>query len=435
MSTAYAFAAVTTVLRARISAYLTSSGVSSGIGGATVTAMPPDRVRTGAQEANGLNLFLHRASRNQGWANAGPPPTSAAGDAVAATPFGANLHYLVSAYGQDPLSHEILLGHAVAALHEEPVLARGDIRRALAPSPPDPTIPAAVSSSALADQVELLKITLSSPTSEELSRFWASFSAPYRPSLFFDVSVVLVDPMRGFRAPLPVARVGATATDLNIPVVDSVAADGPTSTPITATSTLVITGRHFTGDGLQVRVGTSVATPADPREDELRIPVSDFVPALRARLAGLVVSRHVPLGDPPVGHDVLSSDAAPVSIRPTVGLGSGAVAVTSTQTVDGVPTSTGSITIAVAPEVAPDQQVELLLSEAGPVVGRPAWGAALPAPQDNGVPSGSDSTGSITFGFTRLPRAPYLVRLRVDGVDSPLVLGASGQYDAPRVAL
>ena len=84
MSTAYAFAAVSAVIRGRLAAYLTASGVSSAVGGLTFTALPPDRVPTGAQEKNGVNIFLYRISRNQGWATIGPPTRNAGGNAVAA---------------------------------------------------------------------------------------------------------------------------------------------------------------------------------------------------------------------------------------------------------------------------------------------------------------------------------------------------------------
>ena len=128
--------------------------------------------------------------------------------------------------------------------------------------------------SRLADQLELVKIALTTPSSEELSRRVALFSAPYRPSAYFDVGVVLIDPRRGFAAPLPVAGVGASTTDVNGPEVDSVTADGPPNAPIVAGSTLVVAGRGFAGDGVTVRLGAAVATPSAATEHELRVPAS-----------------------------------------------------------------------------------------------------------------------------------------------------------------
>src|SRR5262249_55239826 len=113
MSTPYALAAVHWVLRSQLTAHLGAMEVSSHVGGVKVTTMPPDRLETGLQETNVVNLFLHRVSRNVGWATIGPPPRNSLGDQVATLPLGVDLHYIVSAYGQDPLTAEILLGHAV----------------------------------------------------------------------------------------------------------------------------------------------------------------------------------------------------------------------------------------------------------------------------------------------------------------------------------
>ena len=435
MSTAYAFAAVSAVIRGRLAAYLTASGVSSAVGGLTFTALPPDRVPTGAQEKNGVNIFLYRVSRNQGWATIGPPTRNAGGNPVAVLPLGADLHYVISAYGSDSFTGDILLGHVVAAFFEEPVLSRAAIRKALAPNPPDPTIPVPAAQSRLADQLELVKIALTAPSSEELSRLWASFSAPYRPSAYFDVGVVLIDPRRGFAAPLPVAGVGASTTDVNGPEIDSVSADGPPNAPIVAGSTLVVAGRGFGGDGVTVRLGAAVATPSAATEHELRVPVSAFTPTVRAGVGGLVVTRLVPLGDPPVDHQAATSDAYPVGMRPTITLAANAVTTSSTEIVDDVNVASGTIKVGVVPRVARDQHAVLLLSEVPAPADRPPRGAALPAPANNGVTGNNADTASITFAFTRLAQGTYVARLGIDGVDSALALGAGGRYDSPQVTV
>jgi hypothetical protein len=374
-------------------------------------------------------------TRNQGWANVGPPSRNAAGNAVAAPPLGADLHYVISAYGQDSFTCEILLGHVVAAFHEEPVLTRAAIRKALAPNPPDPTIPPPASQSKLADQFEQIRITLASPTSEELSRLWSSFSAPYRPSAFFDVGVVLIDPRRTFQAPLPVAGVGVAASDIDSPEIDACVADGPANSAIVSTSTLIVSGRNLAGDGVEVRLGNSVATPASVGETELRVPVSAFTPAPRAGIAGLIVSHTVAIGDPAVDHRTSVSDAFPIGLRPTVTLAGNAVTIGATGTIEGVAVASGTIAVGVAPKVAREQQAVLLLTEIGAPAGRAPRGLALPAPANNGVPPNGSDTSSITFAFTNVARGPYVVRLRIDGVESPLALGVAGLYDSPKVTL
>ncbi|MFY1584743.1 DUF4255 domain-containing protein [Micromonospora sp. WMMD734] len=428
MSTGYALAAVTAVLRGQVMAYLRATGASSAVGGVSVSAGPPDRVTVGNQEGNQVNLFLSRVTRNPAWANLGPPPRSAGGDDVAAPPLGVDLHYVASVYGHDPLTGEILLGHLLAMLHETPVLTRAAIRRSLAPDPPDPTLPAPVADSRLAEQVELLRVSVTnSPGGEESFRLWSAFSAPYRSSVFFDVSVVLIDPLRGAREPLPVRTVTAGTVDVDGPEVDQVRADGPTGTPVTAGATLVVTGRHLAGPDVRVRIGTASASPATVTAGELRLPLTAFDRPVAAGIRGLVVTHAVALGDPPTPRPAVSSDAVPVTYRPTITVAPADVVVESSRTVDGVLLRTGTITVDVVPEVEAGQQVTLGLTGVG--------GAMLAAPADNGVPPGGQRTGRIGFTFRDVPTGSYLARLRVDGVDSPLHADPTGRYDGPAVVL
>ncbi|MFG3689657.1 DUF4255 domain-containing protein [Micromonospora sp. NPDC047740] len=428
MSTAYALAAVTAVLRGQLMAYLRATGASSAVGGVSVSAGPPDRVTVGNQEANQVNLFLSRVTRNPTWANLGPPPRSSAGEDVAAPPLGVDLHYVASVYGHDPLTGEILLGHVLAMLHETPVLTRAVIRRSLAPEPPDPTLPAPVADSRLADQVEQLRISVTnSPGGEESFRLWSAFSAPYRTSVFFDVSVVLIDPKRGAREPLPVRSVASGAVDVRGPEVDQVRADGPTGTPVTAGATLVVTGRNLAGPSTRVRIGAATASPSTLSATELRLPLAAFDRPVPAGICGLVVTHSVDLGDPPVPRPVLSSDAVPVVYQPAITVAPGDVVVDSSRTTDGVALRTGSVTVTVDPRVGVTQQVTLSLTGEG--------GTVLPAPPGNGVAAGADSTDRIRFGFRDLPAGTYLARLRVDGVDSPLATDPTGRYSGPSVVV
>ncbi|MGN9768384.1 DUF4255 domain-containing protein [Micromonospora sp. SD12] len=428
MSTAYALAAVTAVLRAQLMAYLRATGASSAVGGVSVTAGPPDRVSVGNQEGNQVNLFLSRVTRNPTWANLGPPPRNGAGDDVAAVPLGVDLHYVASVYGHDPLTGEILLGHLLAMLHETPVLTRAAIRRSLAPDPPDATLPAPVAESRLAEQVEQLRISVAnSPGGEESFRLWSAFSAPYRSSVFLDVSVVLIDPLRGAREPLPVRSVTAGTVDVRGPEVDAVRADGPTGTPVTAAATLVVTGRNLTGPDTRIRVGTATASPTTASATELRVPLSAFDRPVAAGLRGLVVTHSVDLGDPPAPRAALSSDAVPVTYRPTITVAPADVVVDSSRTVDSVVLRTGTVTVTVQPQVEATQQVTLSLTGTA--------GTILPAPPGNGVAGGASATDRVRFAFRDLPAGAYLARLRVDGVDSPLSTDPSGRYTGPSVVL
>lgn len=439
MSTPFALGAVTAVLRQRLTASFMTAGVSAAVGGVTVTATSPDRVPVRDTEANRVNLYLHRVSRNLGWANAGPPPRSSTGDAVSILPTGLDLHYVISAYGQDQFTTDILLGHVVAALADEPVLTRAAIRQALAPDPPDATVPAALSDSRLADQLESITVTPVTAGMEEISRLWSAFQAPLRPSAFYDVTTVLVESSVHAAAPLPVLVVGSATLATTGPTVDTVAAAGAPGTPITSASTLVIRGRGFAGDNTQVRIGSSQAPPTELRNTELQVPLADLAPAVRPGLAGLVVTQDVTFADesgaPGVVHAAAASSPVPVAVVPTLSFGAGAVAVGADENVNGVPVGSGTITATVAPAVGREQQVTLYLTAVGAAPGAPARGAVLAAPPANGAAGNAPTTTSIPFPYRRVPKGSYVARIRVDGVDSTMTRAGDGTFDGPAVTL
>ena len=105
------------------------------------------------------------------------------------------------------------------------------------------------------------------------------------------------------------------------------------------------------------------------------------------------------------------------------------------QRIDGPLLRERTIKVGVAPRVARDQHAVLLLSEVPAPADRLPLGAALPAPANNGVTGNNTDTASVTFAFTRLAQGTYVARLNIDGVDSPLALGAGGRYDSPQVTL
>ena len=99
-----------------------AADVAGAIGLAPVTVMPPDRVIRD-DEPTGVNLYLHQVTPNPGWRNAGCPRASGTGERIGSPPLALDLHYLLTAYGAEPYHAEVLLGHAMLALHDLGVLA------------------------------------------------------------------------------------------------------------------------------------------------------------------------------------------------------------------------------------------------------------------------------------------------------------------------
>jgi hypothetical protein len=214
VSSPLALAAVTATLCDLLNNGLINNDLAA-VGSFSVTALPPDRIETGNNEANRLNLFLYQVTSNAGWRNEGLPyhdsrtPTTR----LSNPPLPLDLHYMLTAYGSATFAAEILLGYAMELLHSLPVLTRANIREALAPTnpisvtlvPPDPQGRKAID---LADQIEMIKITPHYLSAEELSRLWTSMQARYRPTMVYQVSTVLIQGVRPRRSPLPVLARG-----------------------------------------------------------------------------------------------------------------------------------------------------------------------------------------------------------------------------------
>lgn len=196
MAGALALAAVTALLKHRLDNGLAAAGVTSEIGGdATVSALPPDRIPSGADERAQLNLFLYLVTPHPGFRGNG--------QTSGPRPLAVDLHYLLTAYGAQDFQTEILLGHALELLHETPVIERDVIRTTLASLSHTrdrrvvaPAL-AALAASDLADRVERLRIEPEFLGAEEVAKLWSALQARYRPSATYKVSAVLLNGKAG----------------------------------------------------------------------------------------------------------------------------------------------------------------------------------------------------------------------------------------------
>ena len=191
MSSGLALASVTALLKDLLENGLASGGITAKLGGdASVSALPPDRVTSGADEKAQLNVFLYHVAPRSVLRPGGDP---------GARPLTLELHYLLTAYGAQDYQTEILLGHALKLFHENPILDQERIRatlKALSQSRDRRVIPApqaALAASDLADQVERIAIEAEFLSTEEISRLWSALQAKFRPSATYKVSVVVID--------------------------------------------------------------------------------------------------------------------------------------------------------------------------------------------------------------------------------------------------
>lgn len=416
MSNALALAGVTAVLKDLIDTGLVDHQVVDAMGaGVTVSAMAPDTVPlTGTEAGPRINLFLHQVTHNAAYRNVDLPSRNGRGSRTSNPPLALDLHYLLTAYGMADLEAEVLLGYALQLLHENPVLGREQIRTALDPAPVSgailPSVYQALRSADLAEQVEMLKLTPASLSTEEMSRLWSALQAHYRPTTAFQVSVVLIQPQRPVASPLPVLRRGAQ--DQGVVVTPGLVPPYPTLlsaiVPAHATPSVLrlgeafeLRGHHLGGTqrSLVLRndrfgVFNELLLP-DGDDDSLVTAVVPMAPTAwpvglyRAELNVLRPGDTTPR----------TSNVLPLAVAPAITSFPPLVMVRSAANVL-------SLTVGCAPVLRVGQQVSLLMDS------REA--AALPFSAD---------TAQASFEFADAPQAggTPLLRLKVDGIESVVV--------------
>jgi hypothetical protein len=434
MSTELAIASVTAVLKDLLNNGLIDHDISGAIGGnVTVTALPPDRIDTTApNEQSQLNLFLYRVTPNQGWRNVGLPSRDGRGERLTNPPLALDLHYLLTAYGSDELHTDILLGYGMQLLHEMPVLARGDIRKSLAP--PSTVggggLPArlqALATSELAEQMEQIKIIPEALNTEEISKLWSAFQAKYRPTAAYRASVVLIESRKPTRSALPVLKRLLYVDPFKQPVIEKILSQATAgddiveNQPILPGYNLVLRGRNLKGEDTRLNIGgiEVVPQPQSLSDTEITVPVPG---GLAAGVQAVQVIHLKPMGEPAVPHRGVESGVAAFVLRPVI-------QTVTTSNVQAVGTNllSGDLDVKVKPAVTKDQRVVILLNGEGQT---PAAYSFQLAARTSETP-----IEDLRIPFTKLKTGAYLVRIRVDGAESPLSVDSQGRYEKPRVSI
>src|SRR5271165_1303523 len=427
MSSPLAIAAVTAALKDLLNDGLMNHDLSS-IGSFTVTATPPDRITTGQNEPNQLNVFLYQVTSNSGWRNVDLPSRDNKGNVITNAPLALDLHYMLTAYGSQDLNAEILLGYAMELLHETPVLTRAQLRTVLgAPSPVDGTILPSpfgnLSAIDLADQVELIKLSPVFLSSEELSKMWTAMQARYRPTMAYMASVVLIQPAGGVQAAPPVLKRGKDDTG---PV--AIASPLPTLAAIRPAASAVLPAMRL-GDDLLV-TGTNLNAQASMMFvfENAKAGLTQEIAPVPAATAG-ALSVHVPsIADNANAVNLWASGLYTATLRVTLpnlppwttnGI---PIALAPLITVSPVNASPGDInlTVTCTPRLLASQEPRTNL----------VFGSQPVVPKTITTPADPLQPTTLTFTIPSVVAGNYLVRLRVDGIDSlPVTVGPKGTLD------
>jgi Pvc16 N-terminal domain len=411
---------------------ISGAGVTTG----RPAAAQPAAGGNGTSAPTGINVFLYRVSPNAALRNDDLPTRDDEGTVKRRPCAALDLHYLLTFQGNEAeLVPERVLGKAVAALHARPLLTRETIEQAIQAQPSN-----VLDESDLGAQVERVKLTPANLSLDELSKLWSVFfQAPYSLSLAYLGSVVLVEAEVPYRPAPEVARRLLRVVPLGQPVIASVENAAP-GRPIHAGSTLSIRGRSLRGDVTKVRVGDAEATVKPTRDDEIAIDLASppfAAGSLRPGIQGVRVVHELLLGDPATPHRGATSAAAAVAVRPRVAPKQGGghdIAVSNVATdPDGL--RSAEVAVRLDMHVGERQQVTLQIDEAAPQPGAPAKGYGQRA-ADRTQP-----TDLVKFELERVLSGDYLVRVQVDGADTPLELDqdpqspTAGQYTAPSLTI
>ena len=287
-----------------------------------VTVAPPD-LDVPETDPPVVNLFLYQVNESGALSNA-RLPASAGPSALGPPPLSLELRYLLTATGtsttDDRGAHRVL-GDAMLTLHDHPVVAKDDPLL-------DP---------ALRTEVELLKITLESLDTDELSKIWTATTAPYRLGAGYRVTVVQLESTRPPRVVRPVleppdAGPRVRVVPLDRPAIERVGVlrrrpDGSAGPEqpvayVRIGERLVLRGRRLF-PGTRVLLDDVDATDgiaSGSTGDRVVVDVPDD-PALGPGVHRVQVARDVTIGDPPAQRTVplLRSGLAAFVLVPTVG--------------------------------------------------------------------------------------------------------------------
>ena len=425
MSNALAISAVSAVLQYWLTQVL---GNSSALSSVIVSAKAPDILQTEITAAGPqmrVNVFLHQVTHNAAWRNAELPSLGADGSTqLSSPPLALDLHYLMTAYGTEDWEAEALLGYAVLMLHDNPVLARADIATALQNLPSAQSLSTALTTTGVADQIEMLKITPETLGREELAWIWTALKADYRPSYPFMVSLVIIKSPATTLSALPVLH-------RQISALPGLATGLPTLTAVIPPS-----GQPAAQLGDTVTVsGAALAGPASVLLTNARLGISQTLPATAGSSEASIQFTVPNPALPPPQPDPTDLPAGMYSLSATFSVAgqntvSNSLPMSISATIDatwapGTLTHGSKVAVSVpcVPYLRPGQEVSLLIG-----------GQQAPADQFT-TPTRTPSFTFATLQSTDGSAVP--VRLRVDGVDSPILdlTSATASFTGPAVTV
>ena len=419
MSNFLAIATVTAALNVALSEAL----AVMNLGSAKVTTARPDT--NGNMPATGVNIFLYQVMPNAAFRNFDLPTRRSSGEFLQRPQAALELNYLLSFYGDETkLEPQRVLGGVVRTLHAQPILTRDLIRATIAKSDFDFLV-----DSDLADAIELVKFTPLPLSLEDLSKLWSVyFQTPYSLSVAYQATMVLIESEVSTQQALPVKARNIYVAPMRQPFIEAVRSEDGADRPIVSTSRISVTGQRLLGEKTEVTIGGIDATANIQTSSDTEIILT--LPAtVKAGVQGLQVIQPAMMGTPLAEHVGVQSNLAAFVLHPTI-----------KPKADNSPDITvgaTDVTVKLTPPVTKKQRASLLLNELNPPDTRLSRAYSFDSAAHN-APADPDETDTLVFPISGVASGDYLVRVQVDGADSPLEQGPDKNnpvYVGPKVTI
>ena len=428
MSNYLAIATVTATLQRVLQA-----AVQLDIPGARVTTVRPDASGSGTPEV-GVNVYLYQATPNPAWRNYDLRNRRPKGELIKQAQAGLDLFYIMTFYGNEvELEPQRLLGSAVRTIVDYPIFTPEMIRE----TANNPTF-SFLANSTLDKQVERVTIVPSNMNTEELSKIWSVFfQSPYVLSFACQGSAVLIEGQRQSGRPLPI-RKREFYTTPSQPSIFQVVSEAGVNQPVVASSSLKIRGQslnsQISNEELQnlnrnsqlarskpqVRIGETRITPDNVEENEISLELSLLSPleknSLRAGIQSLqIVYSIAPKRVETEPQRIVGSNVMPFVLCPTI-------ADIEIQEIEDNGDETYSAQVKVQLDVIAGvgQRVLIFLNERSTSNPTAYIFTAARRRRDSKL---------ITFPISDVKEGEYLVRVQVDGAESPLNVDVNPQSE------
>jgi hypothetical protein len=415
MSNYQAIATVTATL-----VRLLQSSIQLDLPGAKVTTARP-HATDGKTPETGMNVYLYQVTPNPAWRNYDLRNRRPKGELIKHSQAGLDLFYILTFYGNElDLEPQRMLGSAVRALVDNPILTPEMIRA---------TINSAnysyLADSTLEDQVERVTFVPSQMNTEELSKVWSSlFQMPYVLSFACQGGAVLIEGHRPSGRALPVRAAQFYATPSQ-PRVEQVVSEAGANQPIFADSKLTIRGKRLQADLVQVKIGEARVMPQQVSEQELAVDLSSLPPeeavGLRAGVQQLCVLHPIGKLGSLESERAVASNVMPFVLCPRIVAEPEISSVWNTDDMYLM-----DLTVVLDLTVGGKQQALLFLNERS---------NNNPVSYIFAAKAREEDTNAVVFQIFNVKEGEYLVRVQVDGAESPLEVSTDNGYVGPFVEI